>query len=193
MIGSAGFLWVAAWLLLVRGEHRRLLARPDRKESPSIDELEAGPVRPRLPVQVSAVFVGVLIAAIVVGLSAFRYGLTAIWLGIALAMLGPLVVAAVVPPHLLKGAVWAAGLGDMVRNRRFWILVAVSISINICWHFLVNWIPTYLKDERGLKFELGNFVSTIPFLAADGGNLLGGWFARRLAARAGRPSVLDKP
>ncbi len=185
VIGSAGFVWVAVWLLLVRGENRRLLARQDRKESLPLDEFDTGPARSRLPRSVSAAFGGVLILAVLEVFSAFYYGLTSIWIGIALAMLGPLVVAAVVPLHLLKGAPWASALGEMVRNRRFWILVVVSISINICWHFLVNWVPTYLKDERGLKFEAGNFVSTIPFLAADGGNLVGGWLAR-LIARRGR-------
>ena len=111
--------------------------------------------------------------------------MAAIQVGIAVAIVGPLVVAVVIPRERLEGAAWAAGLGEIVRNRRFWILVVVSISINICWHFLVNWIPTYLKEERGMKFEAGNYLSTIPFLAADAGNLLG-----RLAvppARRGRP------
>jgi MFS transporter, ACS family, hexuronate transporter len=66
--------------------------------------------------------------------------------------------------------------------------VVVSISINICWHFLVTWIPNYLKDERKMAFQAGNYASTIPFLAADAGNLLGGWLSRRLAA-TGRPAA----
>ncbi len=182
VIGSAGFVWVVVWLLLVRGEYRRLLARPEQKESLPLDDLEASPVRPRLPRSVAAAFGGVVIVALLELLAAFYYGLTSIWLAIALLILGPLVVAAVVPLHLLKGARWASGLGEMVRNRRFWILVVVSICINICWHFLVNWIPTYL-NRRGLSFEAGNFLSTIPFLAADGGNLLGGWLALQIAHR----------
>jgi ACS family hexuronate transporter-like MFS transporter len=183
VIGSLGFVWVAVWLLLVQGEYRRLLSRQDRKENLADDWLETGPARPRLPTPVSLAFGGVLILAMAEVLSAFRSGLTAIWLGIALAMLGPLAVAAIVPMHHLKGAAWASGLGEVVRNRRFWIMVVVSISINICWHFLVNWIPTYLKNERGMKFGAGNLLSTIPFLAADGGNILGGWLARRIARR----------
>jgi nitrate/nitrite transporter NarK len=63
----------------------------------------------------------------------------------------------------------------------------VSVTINICWHFLVNWIPSYLKQERGLDFRAGNYLSTIPFLAADAGNLLGGWSSRQLAAGGRSP------
>ena len=183
VIGSLGFVWVAVWLLLVQGEYRRLLSRPDRKPNPADDELESAPARTRLPTWVSLTFGLVLVLAAAEVFSAFWYGLTSIWLGIALAMFGPLVVAAAVPMKDLKGAAWASDLGEVVRNRRFWILVLVSISINICWHFLVNWIPTYLKMERGMNFGSGNLLSTIPFLAADGGNLLGGWLAQRIARR----------
>jgi ACS family hexuronate transporter-like MFS transporter len=193
VIGSVGFVWVAVWLLLVRGEYRRLLARPEQKETLPLDELEleSAPVRDRLPAWVSAAFGGVVIVALLELLSAFYYGLTSIWLAIALAMFGPLVVAALVPLHLLKGSAWASGLGEVARNRRFWILVIVSTSINICWHFLVNWVPTYLKTERGMNFASGNFLSTVPFLAADGGNLLGGWLALQIARR-GRDAVRSR-
>jgi ACS family hexuronate transporter-like MFS transporter len=179
LVGCAGFIWVAAWLGLVRGRHRELLAPPrqaDYGDSPS--RLTGGGLDPRARLA----FLAVVIAGAAVGVSAFRYGLSAVWLGIALAMIGPLLVAALFPLHQLAGAEWAAGLGHIVRTRRFWVLVVVSISINICWHFLINWVPTYLKDERGLSYQTSNFLSAIPFLAADAGNLGGGWLSRRLAA-----------
>ena len=118
--------------------------------------------------------------------------MNSIWIGIALAILGPLVVAAVIPPHLLKGAEWASGLGAIARNRRFWVMVVVAITINLCWHFLVNWVPTYLKLERGMNFGAGNLLSTIPFLAADGGNLMGGWLAQRIARRGVRSAQASR-
>ena len=43
VIGSAGFVWVAAWLFLVRGELRRSLAPPTRKDR-AADPLDAGPL-----------------------------------------------------------------------------------------------------------------------------------------------------
>ena len=186
MIGLAGFVWVAAWLFLVRGELRRSLAPPSRKDLEA-DPLETGPPRAGLATGVSMAFAGVLLAAAAVAMTGFQYGFAAVQLGIAVAIVGPLLVAVVVPRERLAGAGWSAGLGDMVRTRRFWILVVVSVTINICWHFLVNWIPSYLKQERGLVFSTGNYLSTIPFLAADAGNLLGGWLSRRLAAGGRTP------
>jgi ACS family hexuronate transporter-like MFS transporter len=191
LLGAAGFIWVAAWLLVVRGEVRERLARPARKPLPT-DSDEWGDSPPRLPAAVVGAFVAALVAAVAVAAIGYSlYGRDAIQVGIAAAIIGPLVVAVVIPRDRLKGASWAEGLGDIVRNRRFWILVAVSVSINICWHFLVNWIPSYLKRERGLDFSAGNYLSTIPFLAADAGNLLGGWLSRRLSS-SGRPAARSR-
>src|SRR5262249_18723854 len=92
---------------------------------------------------------------------------------------------------LLQDAGWAQSLGTIARNRRFWIMIVVSVSINICWHFLVNWIPTYLKNERGLKFETGNLLSAIPFVASGVGNLVGGWLAQRFAA-SGKSAIRSR-
>jgi ACS family hexuronate transporter-like MFS transporter len=184
VIGAAGIIWVVAWLVLVQGRHRQMLAAP--KPAP-IDESLLSPHRSRLSGPVRGAFLGALVGGAAVALSALWFGPSAIWLGIALAMIGPLVVAALIPLAELKGAEWAAGLGEIVRLRRFWSLVVVSVSINICWHFLINWIPTFLKEERGLSYQASNFLSAIPFLAADAGNLGGGWLSRRLAARGLSP------
>ncbi len=109
-------------------------------------------------------------------------GLSALWLSIAFFMIGMLVVALFIPLDRL-GNGWMAGLGEVVRLRRFWVLAVVSISINICWHFLVNWLPTYLKTDRKMNFEMGSYLSALPFLAADIGNLGGGAASRWLATR----------
>jgi ACS family hexuronate transporter-like MFS transporter len=187
VIGAAGFIWVAAWLILVQGENRRLLAKTDRRSKRPVADLLDFNDR-RLSQTARIAFGTVFIASIAVALSAFRYGQETIWLGIALIMLGPLAVAAVLPVKELAGADWAESLGDVVRRRRFWVLMVVSVSINICWHFLINWTPAYLKDERGLTFQTSSFLSAIPFLAADGGNLGGGWLSRKLAARGLSPT-----
>ncbi len=185
VIGALGFAWVAAWLILVQGPQRRLLAR---QVHPKPADVANNLDQPRLSSTARAAFGFVLLLAAGVGLSAFWWGLSYVWVSIALAIFGPLAVSALLPIDRLKGSDWAVSLGEMVRIRRFWVLVIVSISINICWHFLINWTPTYLKDERGLAFQAGNLLSAIPFLAADGGNLGGGWLSRRLAA-SGRTAV----
>lgn len=178
--GAVGLIWVAAWLWLVRGRHRALLAH---RSPPAPPRAETDATKTGRPAAVRRIgFLIILIASVALGLSAIRYGLLAVWLGIAVLMIGPLVAAAVLPQDRLAGAAWASSLGEIVRNRRFWIMALVSITINICWHFLVNWVPTYFKDERHLNYANSNFLSAVPFLAAAAGNVGGGWLARRLAA-----------
>jgi len=109
-------------------------------------------------------------------------GLSAFWLAIAFLMVGLLVTALLIPSHRL-GNGWMADLGVVVRLRRFWILAVVSISINVCWHFLVNWLPTYLKTDRGMAFTMGSMLSALPFLAADVGSIGGGAASRWLARK----------
>jgi ACS family hexuronate transporter-like MFS transporter len=94
-----------------------------------------------------------------------------------------LVVTLAMPITHFQGNSLPAGLAQIVRLRRFWIMLVVTISINLCWHFLVNWVPTYLKDERGFRESAGNYLSAVTFLAADFGNLGGGWLSRMLAVR----------
>ncbi len=51
------------------------------------------------------------------------------------------------------------------------------------WYFYIFWFPEYLKNGRHLTMtEIGKY-GWIPFLAADLGNLIGGWFCGWLLKR----------
>ncbi len=179
-IGSLGFIWVAVWIALVRGPRSGMLARQLRvTPGPSSDASERS--RPSPTAMIA--FATVAIAAVTSAGLVIRFGPFAVWLGIALAMLGPLIVAGLFPRHHLGGLSWATSLHEIARLRRFWILVVVSISINICWHFLVNWIPTYLRSDRKLSEWASGHLTAATFLAADLGNLGGGFLSLALAAR----------
>jgi MFS transporter, ACS family, hexuronate transporter len=57
------------------------------------------------------------------------------------------------------------------RDRRFWILVAVIVGVNVAWHTARIWLPKYLQNSRGYsEREMGNFMS-LYYLVAD----LGSW------------------
>jgi MFS transporter, ACS family, hexuronate transporter len=179
VIGSLGFLWVGVWILLVRGPRSGMLARQETaKAEESLETRGWSLLSPRAGIAFA--FVG--IAAIASAVLTVRFGPAAVWLGIALAMLGPLAIAGLVPRHELGGLGWATSLHEIARLRRFWILVVVSISINICWHFLINWIPTYLRTERLLSRSASGYLTAATFLAADLGNLGGGLLSLWLAS-----------
>jgi ACS family hexuronate transporter-like MFS transporter len=181
VIGSAGFVWVALWLFLVRGERRGLLARPPAKHAAlELPTESAG----RLSTVAKAAFGAIGVAAIAAAILTSRYGREVVSLAVvAVAILGPLAVACMLPARHFEGASWARCLREIVCLKRFWVLVCVSVSINICWHFLVNWIPIVLKKERHLSENVGNYLSAAIFLAADFGNVAGGWLSRHLATR----------
>ncbi len=175
LIGAAGFIWAAAWLVATSGPARGLFLEAPKPVDPTATGRDRA---------TTWAFVALAAIAIAGGIAGLRpLGLSAIWLAVAFLMLGLLGLARAIPPGRLGTAGWAAGLGAVVRLRRFWILVVVSISINVCWHFLVNWLPTYLGTDRGMKFVTGSLLSAVPFLAADAGNIGGGWAVRWLARR----------
>jgi MFS transporter, ACS family, aldohexuronate transporter len=179
VIGSLGFVWVFVWVALVRGPRSGMLAR---QGSAPTGEPAATRGWSQLSPAAAIAFGGVAIAVVVACSFVRWYGLTAVWVAIALAMLGPLAVAGFLPRNAFGGLGWATGLHEIARLRRFWILAIVSISINICWHFLVNWIPTYLRDDRGLGRSASGYLTSATFLAADLGNLGGGALSLGLAA-----------
>lgn len=147
------------------GKLVRLLANPGQRldTKTGVAELEVGGLHPRAG------------------------GLRSIWWGIATLLIGWLLAARIVPLEEL-GTGWARRVGEMVRMRRFWVLVCVTVTINVCWHFLVNWIPTYLQTDRAMAYLTGGLWSALPFLAADVGNLGGGALSRRLAQRGTNPA-----
>lgn len=201
IVGTLGFGWVIVWLVVLSGKHRAVFA--GRKLV--ADKSEIGT---RLSSESRLTFQGLLASSFMIAAGSYRYGFTAIWLAIAWFMIGLLFFAWVLPEKSLEGSDWAKSLGEVVRVRRFWVLMVVTVSINVCWHFLLNWLPTYIKEDLtppawlqsfavpvadALGVVFGNTVSpktvgttlliTLPFLAADLGNLIGGGSSRILAGR----------
>jgi MFS transporter, ACS family, hexuronate transporter len=51
------------------------------------------------------------------------------------------------------------------------------------FYFFVTWLPLYLAQSRGLELRQIAAFAWLPFVAADLGNLVGGWFGQRLIER----------
>ncbi|MBL8797402.1 MAG: MFS transporter [Planctomycetia bacterium] len=69
---------------------------------------------------------------------------------------------------------------QVLALRTFWITMAVSICVNVCWHLYRIWLPRFLIvdlkfDQRDLQYMLMAF-----FVAADIGCMGAGWLIRRL-------------
>lgn len=168
ILGLAGWIWVVAWLSLTRGAKLEESTRPRiRRRGGSL-----GKVARRS-------FAAVLFLASATALSGLQFGLPAVWWSVAVLMIGILIVSLVLPARELAGSDWTQSLGEVVRLRRFWVAAAVGVTINVTWHFLVNWMALFFQEERRLGLLVGGMVSALPFLAADLGNLGGGALSRR--------------
>jgi ACS family hexuronate transporter-like MFS transporter len=186
VIGALGVFWVAAWLILMGGPRRLLFqGRPAATAAEGGDQDVAVP---GLSLVARIVFGGLTLTAIGVFALSYWKGAPAMWWGITIFMVGLLLAALALPERALSGADWAASLGAMVRLRRFWIMVVVSVSINICWHFLVNWVPKFLNADRNMSYLASGRWTSVPFLAAAVGNLGGGFLARVFAGRGMTPT-----
>jgi MFS transporter, ACS family, hexuronate transporter len=78
----------------------------------------------------------------------------------------------------------AGAYGEILRNPRFWRVFAVTILVNPCLYFNVNWLPTYFAQQRGLTpgREMG-IALTLIYLGLDLGYLACGLGVRQLARK----------
>jgi ACS family hexuronate transporter-like MFS transporter len=67
--------------------------------------------------------------------------------------------------------------------RQFWIVLAISIAVNVFWHFYRVWLPRLLDRDLGLSSAQLQLVLIGFYLAADLGALTAGYVTRRLTAR----------
>ncbi|HXX23267.1 MAG TPA: MFS transporter [Terriglobia bacterium] len=64
---------------------------------------------------------------------------------------------------------------EFIHSRQFWWVLVVSVTVNPCFYFTVNWLPTYFVQARGLVpgVQLGEML-TVIYLSLDIGNIGGG-------------------
>jgi MFS family permease len=84
---------------------------------------------------------------------------------------------------------WSA-LWSFTKSRSLWCNSANQLLVNIGWGFLVTWLPTYLKEERGVgEIEGGRMVTYVLALGMLGqvaGGFYCDWATRRFGLRWGR-------
>lgn len=65
----------------------------------------------------------------------------------------------------------------LARNRNLWGIVLGRALTDPIWWFYVFWLPQYLSDARGFSLKRIALFAWIPFVAADLGNITGGWIS----------------
>jgi len=89
-------------------------------------------------------------------------------------------------------------LGGALRtfclSRSLWLLSLMMFLVNLGWAFLITWLPTYLKEQRGVEDVAGGRLVTLVLACGMVGQVAGGWLTdrsvRQFGLKAGRISVL---
>lgn len=77
----------------------------------------------------------------------------------------------------------AAGVKGILRDRRYWALLASNVLLMAVYSLWVNWTTVFLVREHGLTQAEANFhFAWIPPIFATLGGLAGGWLTLRLSA-----------
>jgi MFS family permease len=85
-------------------------------------------------------------------------------------------------PALARPAVqW----GRLARSRNLWALCAMYSGYTYGLYFYLTWLPTYLREHRGLSWAGVGVGAALPLLMGAGANIAGGYWTDRLARRVG--------
>jgi MFS family permease len=82
--------------------------------------------------------------------------------------------------RLMRGsAELAGGHGDvpwakLIRSRTVWLLCAQYFCLSYGWYFYITWLPTYLKEARGLEISTGAVLAGLPLFLGGLGSLFCG-------------------
>jgi sugar phosphate permease len=74
----------------------------------------------------------------------------------------------------------------LMKSGTMWLMCALQYGINIGWVFLVTWLPTYLKDVKGVDATVGGMMSTTVLVAGIIGMLCGGRLTDFAVGKLGR-------
>src|SRR6185436_272242 len=72
----------------------------------------------------------------------------------------------------------------LVSSRTVWLLWLQYFCFSYGWYFYITWLPTYLKEARGLELQKGALLAGLPLFFGGIGSMFSGWLAAWLARRS---------
>jgi ACS family glucarate transporter-like MFS transporter len=89
-------------------------------------------------------------------------------------------------PHAGTAAVHASvDWRLLVSSPAVWLLCAQYVCLCYGWWFYITWLPTYLRDARGLANKQGALLAGLPLFLGGIGCLVSGYVTPRLAEHVG--------
>ena len=71
----------------------------------------------------------------------------------------------------------------LLASRTVWLLWLQYFCFSYGWYFYITWLPTYVKEARGLELQKGALLSGLPLFFGGIGSMLSGWLAAWLIRR----------
>ncbi len=70
--------------------------------------------------------------------------------------------------------------GLFLRSKAVWLLCAQYCCLSYGWYFYITWLPTYLKQARGLDLAKGAVLAGLPLFMGGVGSLFCGLISARV-------------
>jgi MFS family permease len=91
---------------------------------------------------------------------------------------------------LRESAGSASGHGDVpwakfARSRQVWMICLQYFCLSYGWYFYITWLPTYLREGRGLELGSSKWLNVLPLFFGGLANPISVWLGARLARRIG--------
>jgi ACS family hexuronate transporter-like MFS transporter len=74
-------------------------------------------------------------------------------------------------------------LGQLLRHRQSWAVIAARFFIDPVWWLFVSWLPLYLNEKFHFDVKQIGMFAWVPYVGAAIGALSGGWLCGRLLER----------
>jgi ACS family hexuronate transporter-like MFS transporter len=78
---------------------------------------------------------------------------------------------------------YAPTLGELLRHRQSWSVIAARFFIDPVWWLFVSWLPLYLNERFHFDVKQIGMFAWVPYVGAAVGALAGGWLSGRLLQR----------
>lgn len=78
---------------------------------------------------------------------------------------------------------YAPSMGQLLRHRQAWAVMAGRFFLDPIWWLFVSWLPIYLNESFGFNVKQIGMFAWVPFVGAMAGSLSGGWLSGKLIQR----------
>ncbi len=75
--------------------------------------------------------------------------------------------------------------GKLIRSKQAWLLCLQYFCLAYGWYFYITWLPTYLKEGRGLNLAQGAILSILPLFLGGIGSIFCGLISTPIARWTG--------